>query len=152
MLYYCYIDCIDFMFETRPRGTGIDLLRLVSKPRWLETLPTSSVQIPPSYCPAISWLGNRGRMEYKDDCVLLARAGLDVDCVSQSSCLKNPTVCWIDTGWVGLCIHPGLPAVGDVFSCSVLDQTMSLGPCAARGPLSKACYSYWKRGFGGVPN
>ncbi len=59
----------------------------------------------------------------------------------QSSCLKNPTVCWIDTGWVGLCIHPGLPAIGDVSSCYVLYQTMGLGPCAARGPLSKACNS-----------
>ncbi len=39
MLYYCYIDCVDFLFRTRPRGLSIDMLRLVSKLRWLETLP-----------------------------------------------------------------------------------------------------------------
>ncbi len=66
-----------------------------------------------------------------DGSVLHTWAGSDVNYVSQSSFFKNPTVFWIDTSWVELCIHPSLPAVRDVFSCSVLVQTMSPGPGAA---------------------
>ncbi len=152
MLYYCYIDCVDFLFRTRLRCTSIDMLWLVFKPRWLQILPTSSVWAPPSYCPAIGLLGNRGRTQYKDGCVLLAWAGLGDDCVSYPSCLWYLAGCWTGERLVGLGIPLCLPAVRDVFSSSILGITMSLGPCAARGPLSKACYPYWERGFGGVPN
>ncbi len=55
----------------------------------------------------------------------LTRTGWDLDRVSEPK--MN----------IELCIQPAEPAVGDVFSCSCEQFTMSPGPGAAWGPPDK---------------